>query len=636
MKHSVLDEPRPHAALGQAVRRTLFQPLLASGIAVLLAAIAGGFAAAAFGGAEEQNSLLAAAIGAGAAGIGAALAISLKLSRAIAEIAVRPGEMLLDQVEGEGNIFHWTRGRRLGREAIEADLKLLQRLVRKSRFRSFATTRELEQVRERTHQESLAKSQFIAAMSHELRTPLNAILGYAMLLQEDANEVGNASTVADLERIQQAGRTLLALINNILELSKIEAGRIAVERAVIDPAALARSVATDCGAYDRAKGADFEIEVGEGVGIMIGDAAKLQQCIGNLLRTAIRLCPEGSIRLVVESIERDGKECVGFSVSHDGSEIGGCSAEAKAEDTPNLELTIARRLAALMGGDCSVESKRGKGSIFRLVAPLGEPLQLSDLAPNRAEPRNHFIESPRGQHTILIVEDDAASLELLQRWLARMGCSVLSTQSGESALMLARSHRPDLILLDALLPERSGYEVLEEICADPEIGQIPTILITVDDDRPRGLKAGAADYLRKPVTEEQLRAALDLYLRPACGDILVIEDDDASAELLERSVAQAGFSARRASNGAEGLAMATESTPHAIVLDLAMPTMNGFELLDRLAGDDRLKNVPLIVVSGCDITIDDHRRLAAAGHRFFVKAGFTPREIVQSLRELTA
>ncbi len=649
MKLEPLLDHADSEALGAAARRTLLVPIMAAGIAGGLAALGGAALAGTLASPQwpaGPATEFAAAIGSATI---AALILGLILARIIAGVVVRPVEMILDQLETRSiDRFNWQQGRALGREALEADLKLLQRRLRQLRYQSKTLANELQLVREETHQQHLAKSRFLASMSHELRTPLNAILGYAMLLQEDASEAGNSLAIADLERIQLAGRNLLGLINNILDLSKIEAGRMDLRRAVIDPGVLAANVARDCGAHDRINGNRFELDIADGVGLMVGDAEKLGQCLANLLRNALKFTRDGVVRLSVAPAPAAEVPSLEFAVIDNGPGIDPelrerlfdsfeAGSSGRQGGSPGLGLTIVNRLAAMMGGECRVEGAPGRGSTFRLLVPLGDPLEPSDLSSGRAkEAQDRFLATPAADRTVLIVEDDAAALDLMQRWLARMGYNIVSTSRAEAALALAREHRPDLILLDALLPGQSGYELLEEICADAELGHIPTILITVDDDRARGLKAGAADYLRKPITEQELRSVIDVYRRPARGDILLIDDDDDSADLLRRSVAQAGFSARRAASGAEGLAMATAIKPQAIVLDLAMPAMNGFEVMARLAEEDALRAIPLIVVSGCDITIEDHRRLAAAGHRFFMKAACTPREIAQSLKELVA
>jgi len=439
------------------------------------------------------------------------------------------------------------------------------------------------------------------------------------------------------------------LINDILDLSKIDSGRVTVDRAAIDVHALAAAVAGACGAGDPPNGNRFELAVDPAISIMIGDAAKVRRCLINLLGNAFKFTRDGSVKLQVSQLEKGNLSWVEFAVSDTGIGIGADDVAGLFDEFRQLDggatrqfsgaglgLAIAKRLAGLMGGDCTVESAVGKGSTFRLLLPLGDTAPRADDPAGTAasDPAGTLVRTPSAEHTAMVVDDDEATVELMQRWLVRMGYNVVSTASAEGILELARTHRPDFILLDVLLPGRSGYDILEELRADPEVGHIPTILITVEDDRARGLRAGATDYLRKPITAHQLRSVLDVYRLRASGEVLVIDDDDDSAELLARSVAQVGFSARRAADGAEGLAMAAEMRPDAIVLDLAMPVMNGFEVLDQLASAEELRDVPLIVVSGCDITIEEHRRLAAAGHRFFPKAASTPREIAQSLKEL--
>ncbi|MBA2920463.1 response regulator [Sphingomonas sp. MAH-20] len=637
-----IDDPNARPRLLSAARRSIAGPMLAATLGAVGVTIAAGALASAHPWADLLPALAA-------GGLAAAFATWL-VSGAIARLAVGPVELLLDQLDDSDlQNFRWQRGQAMTGPQIEADVKLLRRRIREIMRRSRTLIDELERAREQASQQNVAKSQFLAKMSHELRTPLNAILGYAMLLHEDASEAGQASAMADLDRIQQAGRTLLALINDILDLSRIDTGRVTVDRAAIDVHALAATVAAACGAADPPNGNRFELHVDAAIGIMIGDAAKVRRCLINLLGNAFKFTHDGLVRLAVSQAERGESAWIEFAVSDNGigiapENIAGLFDEFRQLDSgvtrqfsgAGLGLAIAKRLAGLMGGDCTVESMPGEGSTFRLILPLGDPAPRGAVssAPAVNNTAGTLVRTPSAEHTALVVDDDEATIELMQRWLVRMGYNVVSTAGAEGVLELARTHRPDFILLDVLLPGRSGYDVLEELRADPQVGHIPTILITVEDDRARGLRSGATDYLRKPITAHQLRSVLDVYRLRATGEVLVIDDDDDSAELLARSVAQVGFSARRAADGAQGLAMAAELRPDAIVLDLAMPVMNGFEVLDRLAAVEELRDVPLIVVSGCDITIEEHRRLAAAGHRFFPKAASTPREIAQSLKEL--
>ena len=577
---------------------------------------------------------------------------SRSLSAWIAAAAARPAELLIEQFDEPDRVgFHWDRGQALGRAGLAADLKLLQRRSREMASRSRTVIGDLERAREQANQQNLAKSGFLANMSHELRTPLNAILGYAMLLHEDAAEMSNQTAMDDLARIEQAGRNLLAMINDILDLANIETGRSKLEKSVIDVRALAESAAAACGASQSPNGNSFSLAVAADADIMVGDAAKIRQCLLNLLKNAFKFTSRGEVSLEISRVAGTGPAMIEFAVRDTGigiaaGEIGRLfdafhqvnNSGTRPYGGAGLGLAVVERLAKAMEGECRVESEPGRGSVFRLQLPIGDcspdPDRLRLPARDDVVPR--IVAAPSARHTVLLVDDDESTIELMQRWLSRADYNVVATTNAEAALDLARAHRPDFILLDVFMPQKSGYELIVELRADPALAAVPTILITVDDDRIRALEAGATEHMRKPIAEDQLRAVLAVYRDHASGEILVIDDDDHSADLLTRCVAQVGFSARRAIDGAQGLAMASQVAPAAIVLDLAMPGMSGFEVLDRIAEVETLRQVPLIVVSSFDISLDDHRRLASAGYRFFPKAVSTPREIAQSLKELVA
>jgi signal transduction histidine kinase/DNA-binding response OmpR family regulator len=535
--------------------------------------------------------------------------------------------------------------------AIMKDFERLEQRVANVVSRSQAVIAELERAREHANLQNLAKSQFLANMSHELRTPLNAILGYAMLLSEDAIEAKNEPVVADLDRIQQAGRHLLSLINEILDLSKIEAGKASLDRTVVDVNALVRSAAINFDAETKRNGNTFNIRISDDVGIMIGDEGKIRQCLSNLLNNAFKFTSNGAVTLDVDVIDVTGKDEVRFRVTDTGIGINAAHMENLFEPFrqgdgstsrkfggTGLGLAITRRLARLMLGDVKVESVEGKGSVFTLALPLnsGTGSIFDDArAPDAAQTVERAMASVEGyDRTALIIDDSDSAIDLMRRWLTRLNYGVISATDGETGLAIARAKKPDLILLDVLMPGRSGYDILEELRADEALGSTPVILVTVDDDRARGLEAGATDYIRKPVAESQLRAMLEVYRTKASGEILVIEDDDDAAELVDRCARQVGFSTRRASDGAQGLEMATAQPPIAIVLDLAMPNFNGFQVIDALLANETLRSIPVIVLSACEITLEEHRRIVDAGYLFCAKGSSSPREIAQHLKEL--
>jgi signal transduction histidine kinase/DNA-binding response OmpR family regulator len=643
------------SALTHTARRTIARLALVTIIATMLATLAGGallWSATAGIGSNRAMIFIATM-----ATIGLAVAVwaAIFLGRRLAEPASRAADLLMSYLIMSGedpttDVSLHTR-RSISVSTIMQDFDRLEQRVSNAVARSQGIIAELERAREHANLQNLAKSQFLANMSHELRTPLNAILGYAMLLTEDAIEADNKPVVADLDRIQQAGRHLLSLINEILDLSKIESGKATLDRTVVDVNALVRSAAINFDADSKRNGNTFAVTVGRDVGIMIGDEGKIKQCLTNLLNNAFKFTTGGDVALNVDLIESGGKAEVMFRITDTGI---GISAEQQASlfepfrqvdgstsrkfGGTGLGLAITRRLARMMLGDVTVESEEGKGSVFTLRLPLnsGSPALFDEArAPGDVQSVESAMQSVEGyERTALIIDDSDSAIDLMRRWLTRLNYGVISATDGESGLAIARAQKPDLILLDVLMPGRSGYDILEELRADEALGSTPVILVTVDDDRARGLDAGATDYIRKPVAESQLRAMLEVYRTKASGEILIIEDDDDAAELVDRCARQVGFTTRRASDGAQGLEMATAQPPIAIVLDLAMPNFNGFQVIDALLANAALRSVPVIVLSACEISLEEHRRIVDAGYLFCAKGSSSPREIAAHLKEM--
>ena len=642
-----------------SVYRTLLRHLrVASFIAAGVVALGSALAAHLAGVAGILPPLMIAAL-TGAVALLVGFFLSTRSAHLITPIATRPVETLVEHLaaasEGLPQEFHWQAGQPMKTAVMEEDLKRLDQRMKSMSRKMRLTIADLEKAKELANEQNIAKSKFLANMSHELRTPLNAILGYAMLLQEDASDEGNDAMVSDLLRIQQAGQNLLARINDILEISKIRAGKIKIEREVIDiPAFIASITALHCD-DEKKNGNDFSIHIEDDIGIMVGDRENIQQCIVNLLNNAFKFTENGQVSLSIERSEQKALPMVSFTVRDTGIGIDeqdiealfiafeqGDSGFTRKYGGTGLGLAITRNLARLMGGDCQVESVKGQGSTFRLILPAGSQAEVADQSSSDEKVALAKLPHPgtspyTPQHLhVLVIDDDKDALELIRRWLTQMGMTSMVTDSPDMGLALARQHKPDMILLDALLPNRSGYDLLTELRADEQIKDIPTVLITVDDDRRRAISVGASDYIRKPLSKDQLRSVVELYCGTVDGEILVIDDDDAAADLIKRSVEEAGFRTRRAANGQQGLAMADDQRPSAIVLDLAMPGLDGFGVLDQLKRHDTLHDVPLIVLSSKEITLDQHRQLAAAGQRFFTKAASTPRQIAQCLKEMVA
>ncbi|HZU51940.1 MAG TPA: response regulator, partial [Sphingomicrobium sp.] len=521
------------------------------------------------------------------------------------------------------------------------DVETLRRLIRRSSRRAEETLGQLDDARRKAEEQDNEKLQFMAKIGHELRTPLNTILGYATLLHEDATEAGDQAAAADLERIMIAGRRLSMAVNDMLGWSKIESGTANLERKVINVQGMVEEVVSDENVHARKKvsvAVDFDHELG----IIVGDPEKLHHCLLNLIAGAAEKSEENKVTLSVTRLEKAGVQSVCFLVETSGGTSDAPVASrskhlpfSKQSSDGGLRFAVARRLAKLMGGDCIVEETSSKRVIIRMTLPI-TPAERREVSRERDELGARALRRSTRGKCALIIDDDEAALDLMRRWLEQMDYHVFVALDGETGLKLAREEQADLILLDGFLPGRSGYEVLAELRGDPVIGRTPVIFVTVDDDRSRGIECGASDYLRKPLTQEALRAVVDVYAGTSAGKILIIDDDEDAAELIRRSAEEVGFSTRHAANGLEGLAMVSQERPAAIVLDVRMPLMDGFSVIEHLARTEDLSEIPIVVVSGQDMNIAEHRRLTAAAHRVFTKGTVSPRQIAQSLQEVVA
>lgn len=470
---------------------------------------------------------------------------------------------------------------------------------------------------------SRAKSQFLANMSHELRTPLNAIIGYGEMLEEDARKAGDESVVADLGKINAAGRHLLSLINDILDLSKVEAGRMDLSVSRFSVAKLAQEVASTIAPLAEKAGNALQVNCPESAGEMESDEVKVRQVLFNLLTNAAKFTQDGRIELAVRRESRDGGECLVFRVSDSGI---GISAEqmnnlfqpftqaapdiSRRYGGTGLGLAISRRYCELLGGKIDAESEPGAGSVFtvRLPAAIGsveDPDAKSEAVTEGTTPAG-----AGAGPLVLVVDDEESARELLARQFAAEGYRVLTAAGGEAGLRLARQHGPELITLDVLMPDLDGWSVLEALKRSPETSDIPVVMCTVVDDRRRGFRLGATDYLTKPVDRAALSRTLDKYWceDPPCR-ALVVEDDAPTRELLCRRLEISGWRVDEAVHGKEALDRLATGIPALILLDLMMPEMDGFEFLEALRAKPEYSEIPVVVVTAKTLTAEDHRRL---------------------------
>ena len=482
-----------------------------------------------------------------------------------------------------------------------------------------------------------AKSQFLANMSHELRTPLNAIIGYSEMLEEEAQERDLDDFVPDLQKILGAARNLLALINDILDLSKIEAGRMDVFRENFDADSLLDEVIATITPLVGKNNNRLEVERTSALGTAFSDVTKIRQALLNLLSNACKFTDKGLIRLAARRERHGNDEFLLFAVHDSGigmtleqqSRLFVEFAQADASTTrryggTGLGLAISRRFCQMLGGDIVVESEPGQGSTFtmRILAPAHEE-QLPVLNDSgRAE-------AP----LILIIDDDPAALDLLSRFLRKEGFEVRVATSGEEGLKIAREQHPTVISLDILLPGMDGWQVLEILKSDPELADVPVIILTMLDDQQRGYVLGAAEFLVKPPDRERLSRLLKRYRGTGrTARLLVVEDDADIREILKRQLGNEGWLVETAENGLVALERCAENPPDLILLDLMMPVMDGFEFVARLRSTRHGLTVPVVVLTARDLSTADRARLNGHVDRVLQKGSQQRDDLLSEVR----
>jgi len=359
-----------------------------------------------------------------------------------------------------------------------------------------------------------AKSQFVANMSHELRTPLNAIIGYAEILAEDSEDRGDASAIADLQRINMAARHLLAVINDILDLSKIEAGRMDVLAAPSDPRGIVAEAASTAQLLANKNGNTLECDI-EQIGESYVDAQKLRQCLLNLLSNACKFTRNGNVSLSMRRVEHAGDARLVFTVADTGIGLSpeqmtrlfqafeqASANTAREFGGTGLGLMITRRMAQMMGGDVSVSSELGKGATFTLWVP-----QFYQGYGDNGNEDIFDREGAEDAPLAIVIDDEASARDLAIRALTQVGFAVQCARTAEAGLTLARSLKPALVILDINLPDRDGWQVISDLALDPETGAIPIVVLSIEEDRRRSIELGAAEHLVKPATRDALCAA---------------------------------------------------------------------------------------------------------------------------------
>jgi adenylate cyclase len=497
---------------------------------------------------------------------------------------------------------------------------------------------KLEIARDAANEASRTKSTFLASMSHELRTPLNAIIGLTEMMVTNAARFGTENALEPLNRVHRAGTHLLSLINQVLDLSKIEAGKLELSPESLNLAPLIDEVIGTARQLADKNNNRLVVEAEGDLGAVTVDPMRLRQILLNLLSNACKFTKAGEVALRVRKIA-DRRSWIEFAVVDTGI---GMTAEQQAKlfeefsqadaltarryGGTGLGLAITRKLARMMGGDVTVASEPGKGSVFTVRLPGGVD-----------SPARTFAESgrrPKGD-CVLVIDDDATARELLADQLKAEGFSVVTASGGLEGLKLAKELRPRVITLDVIMADLDGWSVLAALRQDSELAEIPVIMVTIVDQQHRAVALGAAGYLTKPIDRERLHRMVEHFRAPAQPTrVLLVEDDAFQRERMRAWLESQRWIVQEAANGREALDRLHQGKPDLILLDLMMPEMDGFQVVATLQKDPGWRDIPVIVITALDLDANARERLNSGVQSVLLKETFRPAELVERVRRL--
>jgi GAF domain-containing protein/CheY-like chemotaxis protein/tetratricopeptide (TPR) repeat protein len=555
---------------------------------------------------------------------------------------------LLANDELKGLMAVWRNGKNA--DFLESELEFLSGLSRQAviAVQNAQHFSEAQELRIAAEQANTAKSTFMANMSHELRTPLNAIIGFTRIVRRKAEGLLPDKQTENLDKVLSSGEHLLGLINTVLDIAKIEAGRMDVQASNFGISMLADQCINLAMPLLKPS-VKLEKEVKTDPGIIHSDQDKIKQILLNLLSNAAKFTPSGKIVLGMERTENEMHIYVtdsGIGISEEAlSRVFEEFQQADSSTTrqyggTGLGLSISRNLARLLGGDLTAKSELGVGSTFTLTIPIhydSKPAASSEGKSGPAQEKTATTQTDTTKKRILVIDDDPDAVYLLQENLGQMEFEVIGARNGHDGLYAARAEQPQAILLDILMPETDGWQILHDLKADPATTNIPVILLTIVDKKALGFRLGAAAYLLKPLNPVTVIETLHRIIgetKHRHKNVLVIDDDPHIADMLHQILPEDSFALKSAEDGVAGLEEIEAHRPDVILLDLMMPRLDGFGVIESLRAHSDLRNIPIIVISAKELTDEEAQKLRESVAFVMKKQGFDGDMLMQEINSV--